>query len=180
MRISINRNIVALTFVMVILALAQASCKSAPSPSPSSNQGAATALSPQDEIKMRQNVYMSVLREEGYAPRIDNDGDIELSWQGNTYYLMMPQTDPSFVYLLLPLGAVDTNEALQKVAVAIGNADRNAKVAKAYLVGTNTGRVYIHIGAELFLEDPSSLRAVISRMLDSVDTVAQRIINEMS
>jgi hypothetical protein len=178
MKSSIYRNLASFGFAVVILAAVLISCGS--SPSPRSTPSSQPAPRQQDTYETRQNVYMAILREEGYAPRIDDDGDIELSWQDNTYYLMISQTDPSFVYLRLQLGYIDTNDVPLGIAIAIGNANRSVKVAKAYLVGTNTGREYIYIGSELFLEDPNSMRVIFPRMLNSVGAVAENIVRQLN
>jgi hypothetical protein len=174
MRTSISRYVFMLSFVTVILAAVLISCGTT---SPGSKS---TTLSPRSEFEERLITYMSILRQEGFSPRIDEDGDIEFAYQDNTYYLTLTQSDPSFVYVSLYFGYVDTYDALQRHAIAIGNANRTYKVAKAYFVDDNLGRVHIYISADEYLEDPSSLRAIISRMRSSVYSVAESIMNEVN
>jgi hypothetical protein len=178
MKSSKNRNLAPFGFAAVIFAAVLISCGSSPSPQPAPS--VQPTPKPQDNYETRQNIYMAILQEEGYAPSIDDDGDIKFIWQDNTYYLLISQTDPSFVYLRLQLGYIETNNVPLGIAMAIGNANRSTKVAKAYLVGTNTGREYIYIGAELFLEDPNSMRVIFSRMLDSIDTVRNNILRQLN
>jgi hypothetical protein len=172
MKSSMNRNIAAFSFAAVIFAVVLISCGSSPSPQ-------YTPL-PQSDYESRLNVYMTIVREAGFEPSIDRDGDIEFNRDGNTYFIVIDRIDTSFVFLQMPYYIIGSNEEKQYVAVAIGNANRIAKVAKAYFVNVSQGREGVVIGVELFLEDPNSMRVLFSRMLDSIDIVKNSFYSQMN
>jgi hypothetical protein len=175
MRISINRNIFALSFITVILAAVLVSCGTTPSPSSSP-----TPL-PEVGFEVRQNTYMDILREKGYEPSIDREGEIQFTAQGDDYFIVVDRSDPSFVFLLLPASwYVDSDEAWQLFLIAIGNANRTTPVAKAYLIASDAGWEYMFIAAELFLENPNDFRVVFPYMIDAVNIVWEKLIDELT
>jgi hypothetical protein len=124
---------------------------------------------------------MAILREEGVTPSIDRDGDVQFQWQGDTYYIVIDQTDPSFVYLLLPASwYIDSDETWQRLLVAIGNVNRTTKVAKAYLIASDAGWEYMYIAAELFLENPNDFSVVLPYMMQSVIIVWDKLVAELN
>lgn len=49
---------------------------------------------------LRSNI-MTFLKEEGYMPTIDGDGDLQLKIQGKTYYVSVSESDASPMYVRL-------------------------------------------------------------------------------
>jgi hypothetical protein len=177
MNISIKRYVCTFGFIAV-LAVILVSCGSAPSPNSSSSSSQRTTSSNQAELERRQRIYMEAIREEGYVPRID-DGNIYFKQQSRNYYVIIDSDDPSFVFLLYPnFWSIDSAADRQRAAVAIGNANRTTKVAKAYIT-TYRGKDDISIGAELFFEDPNDFKALFPRMLNAVNTAVDKIVDEM-
>jgi hypothetical protein len=174
MKSPINRYIAEFSFAAVILAAVLISCGSSPSPN-----SPRPAPSPQYSFEARRNIYMAIVRAEGLEPGIDVDGDIEFMRDGDSYYIVIDRDDPSFVFLYYPFWIIGSNEEKQYAAFAIGNANRIAKVAKAYFVNAGQGREGVVIGVELFLEDPNSMRALFSRMMGSIDDVKNSIYLQM-
>jgi len=43
-----------------------------------------------------QNTYMEYLRQEGYVPTIDADGDIQFKVAGDVYFIIINETDLQF------------------------------------------------------------------------------------
>ncbi|MDR0313927.1 MAG: hypothetical protein LBI14_10050 [Treponema sp.] len=174
MKVSINRYI-SLSLISVILAAVLISCGSNP-PSQTS-----TSRSFQDGFEARQNAYMSFLRQEGYEPSIDSDGDIKFMYQGDIYYIVIDHDDPSFFFVFLFCSwTVYSNEEWQSLLIATSNANRNTKVAKAFLVGEDGNEVFMYISAELFLENPNDIRVVFPRMIDAINFVWDSLVDELS
>jgi len=107
-----------------------------------------------------QNIYIQFLREEGYSPSFDGDGDILFKVSGNNYFIIIDENDPQFfrVYTGIGLGSFLPSEAL----AAANYSNMRSKVAKVYI--SSDGRSAA-INTELLLSDPRDFRFVLSRAL---------------
>ena len=107
-----------------------------------------------------QNMYMEVLREEGYLPAIDEDGDILFKVSGSNYYIIINESEPRFfrIYRGVSLGSF-----LPEDAIAIAN-DLNmySMVAKVYI---SSDRKSAAINTELLLPEPQDFRPVFKRAI---------------
>ena len=119
----------------------------------------------------RQSTYMAHLREEGYAPSIDNDGDIAFKREGYTYYVIIGKDDPTLLYVLLPnIKALNTDADRARAADAISRANMETKVAKAYLASQSRR---VNIAAEMYLENPDHFAVLFKRLIGSIDTARE-------
>ena len=75
-----------------------------------------------------QNAYMDYLRQEGYVPSIDTDGDIQFKVAGDTYYIIVDDRDLQFfqVYTGFKMDTVSQDAALS----AANSSNRSSKVVK--------------------------------------------------
>ena len=130
------------------------------------------------DIESRQRIYMAHLREEGYAPRIDEDGDIAFRWEGLDCYIIMVESDPSLMYVLLPsIWTLESDAERIRAANAISVANRRTKVAKAYVSGRENN--FVSISTELFLEDPNHFKVIFWRMMGAISTAAGHFVDNM-
>ena len=53
-----------------------------------------------EQLALR-NEIMSFLKEEGYMPEIDSDGDIKFKSEGNDFYVTVSATDENPMYVTL-------------------------------------------------------------------------------
>jgi hypothetical protein len=159
-------------YVLMAALVVLAACESVPPVAESGNtrntgstEGGTMALS--DEVVL-QNRYLAFLREEGYSPSIDSDGDIQFKIQGKSYYVIINGNDVEYFYILYPnFWSANTAQRRQLAARAASYASGRTKVARAYL-GTNN---YVSATSEVFLNDPEDYRYFFSRMLTSLTTV---------
>lgn len=56
-----------------------------------------------DQLALRQNIF-DFLKEEGYVPELDSDGDIRFKVEGNSYYVIVNEIDNSPMFLTLYRG----------------------------------------------------------------------------
>jgi len=107
-----------------------------------------------------QDMYTQFLREEGYLPSIDEDGDILFKVSGNNYFIIIDENDIQFfrIYRGVSLGSFSPQTAL---AVA-NNLNIVSKIAKVYI---STDERSAAINTELLLSDPRDFRPVLSRAL---------------
>jgi hypothetical protein len=107
-----------------------------------------------------QNMYMQYLREEGYLPSVDEDGDILFKVSGNNYFIIIDESDPQFfrIYTGVSLGSFLPEDA----QTAANYANMRSKVVKVYI--SSDGRSAA-INTELLLPDPQGFKPVLSRAL---------------
>lgn len=56
-----------------------------------------------DQLELRQNI-VSFLKEEGFMPEIDSDGDVRFKCEGTSYYVIIDEDNITPMYLTLYLG----------------------------------------------------------------------------
>jgi len=107
-----------------------------------------------------QSIYMEHLRQEGYLPSIDVDGDIQFKVSGDNYYIIIDETDLQFfqIYMGFSLSSFGADDVLE----AVNFSNRRSKVAK---VAISSDGLIASITAELLLEDPQGFAPVFSRAL---------------
>jgi hypothetical protein len=107
-----------------------------------------------------QNTYMQFLREEGYLPSVDDDGDILFKVSGSNYFIIIDENDPLFfrIYTGVSLGSFLPEDAL----AAANYTNMHSKIAKIYI---STDGKSAAINTELLLLDPGNFRPVLSRAL---------------
>ncbi|GHU08980.1 hypothetical protein FACS1894151_05860 [Spirochaetia bacterium] len=114
----------------------------------------------------RQKIYMSHLTREGYAPTIDEDGDILFKVSGKSYYIIISKNNPDIVTLLYPnIYKINTEQQRTSAADAVSYVNRNAKVAKAYISSAD----YVNIALELLIKNPDDFALLFSRMMQLIE-----------
>jgi len=110
-----------------------------------------------------QNAYMDYLRQEGYLPSIDADGDIQFKVAGDTYYIIVDDMDLQFfqVYTGFKMDNVSQDAALS----AANSSNRNSKVVK---VAFSPDRKVVSLTAELLLNDPKDFIPVFKRAISLI------------
>lgn len=97
----------------------------------------------QDEAQIKKDLqesYMSFLREEGFSPTIDSDGDVRFKYEGDSYYFCLT-TDKKFLKILyvvedgnkddfnkLLLSANNTMKEYAKIRIIVYKNDSNCFV----------------------------------------------------
>jgi hypothetical protein len=111
-----------------------------------------------------QNMYMQYLREEGYLPSLDGDGDILFKVSGNNYFIIVDENDfqNNLLFFRIYTG-VSLGDVLPENAMAVANyINMHSKVVKVYI--SSDGRS-IAINTELLLTNPQDFKSVLSRAL---------------
>jgi len=110
-----------------------------------------------------QNAYIEYLRQEGYLPTVDVDGDVQFKVAGDTYFIIVDDKDLQFfqVYTGFKLDTVSQDTALN----AANSSNRNSKVVK---VAFSPDRNVVSITAELLLNDPKDFMPVFSRAISLI------------
>jgi len=109
----------------------------------------------------RHDLYMEFLAEEGFRPKLDEDGDITFRFEGKTFLIFRSHGDE----LLFRLGAlwiwpIENEEERQRVLLAANDATAQLKVAKVYPMNDD-----VWVTVELLFEQPEQVRGVFPRAL---------------
>ena len=124
--------------------------------------------------KNLQDMYLNFLKEEGYVPSLDKDGDILFKVTGDTYYILVDENDLQFfqIYMGINLGKTKLADALN----ATNYANRRSKVAKAYI--SQDGKSVV-IKIELLLNKPEDFKQLFSRCMLIMKNAEEHFLSEL-
>jgi hypothetical protein len=135
----------------------------------------ATAVS-QEKIEL-QEMYMDYLRQEGYAPSVDSDGDVAFKSDGRTYYIIVDEGDPVYFKIMFPnFWEIESGAERTNASAVIMSVNRGVKVAKVY-IGSND---YATIIADIYLDAKEDFSRHFPRMFSAIQTARQNFINGMN
>lgn len=113
----------------------------------------------------KQELVMETLKQMGYRPSIDDDGDVKFRHNMRTYYAQLgdrEQEDHPFVSLLLP-NITEVEEAqIPTMLLVCNKAARQLKLVKLCM-DENLSR--LHASCEFFYRDQDSLREYLEHSM---------------
>lgn len=119
--------------------------------------------------------YLSYLKEEGFVPSMDEDGDITFKVEGKLYFFLIDDEDDRYYKLVFPnFWSVDDESEREKITHACLHAARSVKVVKMYTVRDNTWAVI-----EMFLASTDDIGAVFPRSLRALQAGVQSFVEKM-
>lgn len=111
--------------------------------------------------QLLQNKYIDFLKKEGFAPQIDEDGDILFKFEGYSYYIQVNDDDEQFFRIMLTnIWPISGPEEMNRVLIATDYSNSTSKTAKIFVVRND-----VWITAELLIENPDSYQKVFMRAL---------------
>jgi len=124
------------------------------------------------QLKLRTEIF-NFLKEEGFMPEIDNDGDIKFKRQGNNCFIIVAEqnTSPMYVqferYIGVPEGYSETVSRL-----AAEQLTRRFKAIKCcYMASSKT----LKVSAEMFLRSSEPFKEVFYQLCSSMDDLKEEI-----
>ena len=125
------------------------------------------------------SVYLDFLRNNGYRPQLDGDGDIAFFYNDRKFFLMI-DSDPENRQLLQILAPnicpINSNAVFSRAIMAANHATRSAKCAKVYI---RTDQQNVHASIELLFAEPGQFAGVfqtaISCLFASMVIFAQQM-----
>ena len=120
-----------------------------------------------------QKTYVDYLKEKGYRPKIDSNGDISFKHEGRTYWIDVQSRDTEFFRLILPLWSISQAERVQ-VLEAASYSNATSKVSKVYIVGKHA-----LASAEIFVAKPEHFQEVFQRMISALNHGLAQFIEKM-
>lgn len=126
------------------------------------------------EEKVR--AFSDFLRQEGYVPTVDEDGDIRLKIQGRTYYVIFDDKDELFFRVIFPnFWGIESDDERIKVERAALKATAETKVAKVFTVRENTWAT-----VEIFSSSVDNAQKIFSRSVSALQTAVRTFADEMN
>ncbi len=115
----------------------------------------------------RAELYRNFLAEEGYAARIDDDGDVVFKCEGMTFFISADEDDEEFFRLICPnFWGIDSEEARDRVVHAAAAVNSSIKVAKVYPVRDSTWA-----SVEMYCSPPDAVLPVLLRAIRTLHSV---------
>lgn len=109
----------------------------------------------------KAEMYFEFLKEDGYLPRYDNDGDIVFKVEGLSYLLFASEDDEEYFRLALPFfWKIESSEERQRVLAAASRVNAEIKVVKVYPVEDN-----VWASVELLFNPADGFKPVFNRAL---------------
>ena len=122
-----------------------------------------------------QALYMDTLAEEGFRPKIDDDGDIVFKAEGRTLYIRMYPDDPEYLQLVLPnFWKIESEEEHLCATIAANHSTRVTKVAKVFVTKNNTCA-----SIEVFLPVPELFAKILNRSVAALRNGAEHFVEKM-
>lgn len=111
-----------------------------------------------------QDMYLSYLREQGYQPEIDSDGDVMFKAEGSSYYIIVDEGDLESFRMLYPgFWEIESLSEKAKVYEVVNYINRTKKIVKAYLYSTEDN---VSMDANILVENPEDFKLHFRRMLN--------------
>lgn len=120
---------------------------------------------------------LSILKNEGYLPSIDDDGDILVKVQGLAFYVMASDTDDMYLRVLLPsFWSLDSEQEFAKAHFVANKLNKEYKVGKIFLSKDNT-----YASCELFInKDDVYLNKILLRLFQLLFSMRKDFADEMN
>lgn len=125
---------------------------------------------------MKTDLFLNYLREEGYCPRLDEDGDVVFKYEGNSYIIFADEQDPSYFRLAMPFfWRLDDERERGRAVAAADQVNAHVKVVKIFLIEN-----FVWGAVELFLDPLDSFRNVLPRCLRALARGVDKFCNIMN
>jgi hypothetical protein len=123
-----------------------------------------------------QEMYMDYLREQGYAPSVDSDGDVVFKIEGGSYYIAVDEDDPGYFRIVYPnFWEIESEAERQKASAVIMRANRTTKIAKVYITSWDNTCV----DADILLNAPEDFILHFERVISTIQTARREFIDGM-
>jgi hypothetical protein len=122
-----------------------------------------------------QKMYIDFLKEEGYQPSVDDDGDVVFKSEGKTLFINVLEDDPAYFRLVLAnIWPIESENERGQVYIATDFSNAKAKVTKSYVVRDN-----VWVGIELFLPKPEDFKGVFKRSMSALNNGVAQFVSKM-
>jgi hypothetical protein len=121
-------------------------------------------------------MYFDYLREQGYQPEIDRDGDIRFRVEGHHFFIVVDEDDLESFRICFPnFWAIESEEERVKVSAAIMYVNSTTKVAKVYIESWDN----TWIDSNIYISQPEDFKNHFSRMVDVILYARRKFTDKM-
>ena len=118
------------------------------------------------QLKLRTEIF-NFLKEEGFTPEIDKDGDIKFKRQGNIHYVVISENNESPMYVEMERYVPIPEKYSEVIArIAAHNLSRRYKAVKCYLAGKD--KVFT-FSAQMFVRSSEPFKEVFYKLCAVID-----------
>jgi hypothetical protein len=124
-----------------------------------------------------RDLHVEFLTEQGFRPKVDDEGDIHFRYEGRHHFIMESQEDTYFHLLFPNFFPLTSGTEVEAAALAASSATRVTKVAKVYL---NPATDNVCASVELLVAKPTDVHDQFLRCLGILGTATGKFLEEMT
>jgi hypothetical protein len=134
-------------------------------------------LSAQVTKSQLQQMYVTYLKQEGYLPEVDSDGDVAFKVEGNSFYISIDEDDLEVFTVVYPyFWEIESVSERREALLAASNANRTTKIVKIYLT-TDDDDTFIK--GQTYLVKPDDFKLFFRRIVNAIMVARRKFIDEM-
>lgn len=125
------------------------------------------------QLKLRTEI-LNFLKEEGFTPEIDSDGDIKFKRQGGVYFVVISDANTSPMYVALE-EYISAPERYSETVLRLASeklTERYKAIKCNYIASSKT----LRLAGEMFLRSSEPFKEVFYKLVSIMDTVEDKII----
>ena len=123
-----------------------------------------------------QEMYVSYLKEQGYQPAIDSDGDVVFKAEGRNFYIHVQEKDLGYFRIVFPnFWEIESHAERIQAFEAASYATRTTKTARVFLTSDDDTT----IDACIFIAKPEDFKLHFNRMLDVIMIARRDFVDRM-
>ena len=122
-----------------------------------------------------QRMYSDFLRDEGYKPVVDDDGDVRFKYEGKTYFIQVSENDPQYFRIAFAnFWPIENEKELGQAFVAANDSNMKSKVSKVLIIREN-----VWVSLEIFVGHPDDFKQVFSRSMSALNNGVDGFVKKM-
>lgn len=127
-----------------------------------------------EQLALRTNLF-NFLKEEGFMPELDSDGDIKFKSEGQINYISVSKTDENPMYVTL-FRSYNNPDEYSAETIALASKKLNLYKGVKVVCFDKAFR----ISAELFVRNAEPVKAAFYKLMDQIESVKSDFLDECS
>lgn len=119
---------------------------------------------------MTRDLVVNFLREEGFCPKVDNDGDVIFKCEGRNFLYFGNEEDNDFFQLAMPAIFDVTEDNREMVLEACNAVTREIKVAKCVVIDQQSS---VWLFCEMLLDHTPNIEDLLPRSISILQGAQQ-------